>query len=1392
MASRRPGSRSRVRRTVKKVKVTTRRPTKVRKAKRPVTKRTFRKPTPKRRVVTRRPTTTRRPTPRRAPRKPTPKRRPSPRKVTTRRAPSRGRARRAAAARVVVQKRAARKVATARRVAADVRARKAGFRSAGEQSQVKARNLARAKRTREQSAKLTASRARTAKLLAQRAVQLRARDAKRAAKEAKKRAKRGVRAPTRRVIPQPTLAPTVRRVPTPRPPTKRPSPRKAPTKRPTRVRVPAPPPIISAIPQPPPRPKPTTVRVPAPPIQISAAPKPAPTRRAPTKRPPRPRGVQPKSLVSTPAVEVPSQPVDAGIPSFIPQAAAQRAPTKRFQSVSGQVRPATAPVSIEQVRQIQKQPSNVFEPVIAKQSQVGSPEPFARAGEPAIGPVVPGTGGKVNVVRSSGKISLVSPSTAKKLASRGALATDFEFTQETQRGGVTPRDVPLRDVPLVSPTKGELKKEKQIRDETLATRRGDAPFLTRSDIATQRVLGGVTFGPGESIEGITGTQVEKDVIARTRREQDVAAVANALQAQRFSRITEAKSGIEVLSRQRELEAKGQQQIIEPQFTFGAGFAEDRGLARVGGVVTKAQQDEIARRLRETPEPSLRETLGFGVPSETIITRIQPKERSVPETGTEQKLISLGFDPTTQNIDRGIIPVSSLASVPTPLQTFDQRTVGPVQQNLGIESTIVPVPAKGRRGRGVQTAFNTGLTRPDVASPFSRISSGFTQSLQNELIGIENIGRLATGRETKEFFPTPSQRFIAAPIESGIQAARGEIPDFRADLERKGQALGADVVNDPFFAFGDILAQGAVTVATLGVGKGILTALRIGGITARAASVTGKAARGVQQSGTQPIGTIPRAGVIGARAGTVQKPRVTQQFVDPLTKNVVEIPDPSILSRTLKATSEFPTVRSGFEPTVGLSIGRVGGFVKRGGKIVRRKVQQEPSPGREFFAGRFAPRGTSGILSPTTRLRTLPRIQEVLPAAGTLARRIPKGIPTPVARISTPADIATQTRLTGLIKGARRGGVTAKGKGKPKPPTAPSVLAPPKGVTQSPLFRIRSPERFGDVTRAAGRGRGIPEPTGLGGVVRAGTTRAARGPRVTRNILGVTPRAGARVSAFGGRAGARQVLLQVPKQVTRKGARTAPRAISGIDDLAKVTTISSRALRISGAGTRAARATRAGTRTTQVALQVPRTLGRGQRAIGGFGRTARAGGVAAIPLGISVPALVQPARAQTVGILQPFTEQREKRRTGIVSILQTRQTQFPTRATRESFSNRLFSPETGRRTPRLATALPPTIRGAQTFQFPGFTPTALGREGPRVRARREDQGGDFFGRSRKQRRFFRVFDVGRDKKGRPIPFGRVSRGLGVQVQSDAPIFEVEDVLGQRRKRPSQESFFDLNI
>ncbi|HII36387.1 MAG TPA: hypothetical protein HA319_05070, partial [Nitrosopumilaceae archaeon] len=73
--------------------------------------------------------------------------------------------------------------------------------------------------------------------------------------------------------------------------------------------------------------------------------------------------------------------------------------------------------------------------------------------------------------------------------------------------------------------------------------------------------------------------------------------------------------------------------------------------------------------------------------------------------------------------------------------------------------------------------------------------------------------------------------------------------------------------------------------------------------------------------------------------------------------------------------------------------------------------------------------------------------------------------------------------------------------------------------------------------------------------------------------------------------------------------------------------------------------------------------------------------------------------------------------------------------------------------------------------------------------------DYFGSSEgsgdassSARKFYRVFDVAK------TPFGRIKRGLGVQVQSSAPIFEIEDVLGRRPrgKKPIQETAFDVNF
>lgn len=53
-----------------------------------------------------------------------------------------------------------------------------------------------------------------------------------------------------------------------------------------------------------------------------------------------------------------------------------------------------------------------------------------------------------------------------------------------------------------------------------------------------------------------------------------------------------------------------------------------------------------------------------------------------------------------------------------------------------------------------------------------------------------------------------------------------------------------------------------------------------------------------------------------------------------------------------------------------------------------------------------------------------------------------------------------------------------------------------------------------------------------------------------------------------------------------------------------------------------------------------------------------------------------------------------------------------------------------------------------------------------------------------RRFFRVFEVAK------TPFGTIERGLGTQVQSSAPIFEISDILGQPKQKGTKKKSQDI--
>ncbi len=108
------------------------------------------------------------------------------------------------------------------------------------------------------------------------------------------------------------------------------------------------------------------------------------------------------------------------------------------------------------------------------------------------------------------------------------------------------------------------------------------------------------------------------------------------------------------------------------------------------------------------------------------------------------------------------------------------------------------------------------------------------------------------------------------------------------------------------------------------------------------------------------------------------------------------------------------------------------------------------------------------------------------------------------------------------------------------------------------------------------------------------------------------------------------------------------------------------------------------------------------------------------------------------------------------------------------------------TPERAVALdqPQPIIPRQQFLFPTPTPTRPQFGGPLFDFR-GGSGDSGAGDQSARRKFFRVFDVAR------TPFGRVERGLGVQVQSGLRIQEISDVLGEAPDRNVSERFFETN-
>jgi len=193
--------------------------------------------------------------------------------------------------------------------------------------------------------------------------------------------------------------------------------------------------------------------------------------------------------------------------------------------------------------------------------------------------------------------------------------------------------------------KPKKKSVKVIKAETLATRLGNAPFITQVDLSTENLRQGSQlldrsdFFTTDKITGekkqITSDSLEGQVINRIGEEQDVKNVLNTVQAQRHQAITNAQAEIDPITGQTirtagEVALDIARATPEPtvSFTFGAGSAfrptgqerEIEELADGSFILTKTGgfTDEnlpfIQEVLETTPRASVQEGLGFGPPT----------------------------------------------------------------------------------------------------------------------------------------------------------------------------------------------------------------------------------------------------------------------------------------------------------------------------------------------------------------------------------------------------------------------------------------------------------------------------------------------------------------------------------------------------------------------------------------------------------------------------------------------------------------------------------------------------------------------------------------------------------------------------------------------------------
>lgn len=777
------------------------------------------------------------------------------------------------------------------------------------------------------------------------------------------------------------------------------------------------------------------------------------------------------------------------------------------------------------------------------------------------------------------------------------------------------------------------------------------------------------------------------------------------------------------------------------------------------------------------------------------------------------------------------------------------------QTVTETTTITPQPTiQIKKTGGEVVEQELGLKPVETKLDPSRFLAGVQQSALNDfVIGPKNIGAIAVGAEQEEYYATPSALLIGGGTEAVVSVAQdvgsavfdigrmaaGKEPvaQYRGDaykiLEESGLRASRVAQADPFYALGDIAVQ--VPSLVIAPVKVVQTAIKGVGVAA-------KAVKGATQAG-KVVKVVEKGGYTVVEPAKITKTPLSKTFAEEFGQYEAKALQQEDITKFGKLTPErqrsiVESQRGQFEKQVE-ELQKGPGRARIGEETA--EFTQRPTGIPEIRTTRI----TSEEISPTlqSRIKELERTgkqPDLFPEAPQAPRQV-----TPDDILSSQGFQTTRVELGTGIGRLERGGEDFFGGGGIKPPSEP-----PAGgggiftTTEAGLGR-------GAVVKGSKLSETQIED--IAKTLKVPKSKAEElAEKVFDDAIKKGDNTGIDILTSKGQL--TQIAKQVEKESTKlktleearaelTKTKSSQKAISSIEDQATQRKLSDLIkqekvkAKTAGKSVSAEKATqdalrkliaeektKKASKTITEEIDILRTKPRGLAGVAEEAELvlrkpgtklgiSEIGGIAtgvaigsATGLGLSVEEAVKPK-----GLTEPIFDQKITQVVRDPTIQISREIFGPVSVVREKeglveieqplyrTDERLVQKPSERITELFYQAPKQTTtkKGISTYQsvFQETTPKLMEQQKVMEESflrsqfqfpffpeggKREPEAED-----RAARRFYRVFDVAK------TPFGRVEVGLGAQVQSDRPIFEVTEVLPKRKKN-IEEEFFSLEF